>query len=68
MATIKKKKQTIKRGYKKGVILPIASINEMLKQNTTQDEIDLHNHIIYDDGTQSVQITIHYSPNDKTNN
>lgn len=65
--TVKKKKLNIKRTYKKNTVLPIASIREMLERNTTHNEIDVHNHIIYDDETQSVQITIHYNPNDKTN-
>lgn len=63
-----KKKETLKAKFRKDVVIPINSVKEMLKQNTTNDEIDIHNHITYEDGTQSVNITIHYTPNELTNN
>lgn len=64
----KKKKEIWKGTYRKDTVLPLYSIKEMLKANTTNGEIDVHIHRKYDDGTQSVNITIHYTPSNLTNN
>lgn len=65
----KKKKITIEKKYKKGAVgLPNYNVRSMLESTTSSEkEVDLLAHTCYDDGTQSVTVTIHFMPNEKTN-
>lgn len=65
----KKKKLTLERKYKKGSVgLPNYNIRAMLDATTSSGkEVDLLAHTCYDDGSQSVTVTIHFTPNEKTN-
>lgn len=66
---MKKKKLTLEKKYKKGAVgLPNYNVRAMLDATTSSDkDVDLLAHACYDDGSQSVTVTIHFAPNEKTN-